>query len=509
MKKPRAKRVKRPKHPGEIRAWRFALRLDQDVSALHRALDTAWALRNDLAEARAENGRVIRAAKEAGLVPPARLTKRDQEMVLAERRRRDPKGAGALHSLVVKNIADRVDEGWNRFWDALKERRPNVRPPKPIRRERYRSITYPQYGNGARLRDGRIELSMIGTFRLHDHRKVRGRIQTVTLKWAHGRWWCVLTSLIQAKDLYRPVRAGAGNVGGDPGLTAALTLSDGRVLDPPRALDQGLGRLRRAQRALSRKFEALKARQAEEARAARAEGRDPVRLPRPNRLRRQIAEVGRAHTRVVNVRDHWHKVNARRVANAYDRVAYEAHGLMFMIRNRRLARVASDRALAQQRHALASALGPRLVPVPNRREGVGGNSQTCVCGASVPKTLRDRWHHCPACGVSAPRDVVSANIAELIAFGTHKLTTAPGRGPTDVEGATPQARESAPGTGEEPVRAPDETSTSRDLRSEVRNVGGFGLRRKARPVLIGPVPLGCEPKPLGHVKLRKHPASAG
>jgi len=228
MKKPRAKRAKRPKHPGEVRAWRFALRLDQDVSALHRALDTAWVLRNELAAARAENGRAIRDAKRAGLVPQARLTKRDQEMVLAERRRRDPKGAGALHSLVVKNIADRIDEGWGRFWDACKERRPNVRPPKPIRRERYRSITYPQYGNGARLRDGRIELSMIGTFRLHDHRKVRGRIQTVTLKWAHGRWWCVLTSLIQAKDLYRPVRAGAGNVGGDPGLTAALTLSDGR-----------------------------------------------------------------------------------------------------------------------------------------------------------------------------------------------------------------------------------------------------------------------------------------
>jgi transposase len=509
VKKPRAKRVKRPKHPGEVRAWRFALRLDQDVSALHRALDTAWALRNELAAARRENGRAIRDAKQAGVVPPARLTKRDQELVLAERRRQDPEGAGALHSLVVKNIADRIDEGWKRFWDALKERRPNVRPPKPLKRERYRSITYPQYGNGARLRDGRVELSRIGTFRLHDHRKVRGRIQTMTLKWEHGRWWCVLTSLIQAGDLYRPVRAGVGDAGADPGLTAALTLSDGRVLDPPRALGQGLARLRREQRALSRKFEALKARQAEENQTAKAEGREPVRLPRPNRLRRQIAAVGRAHTRVVNVRDHWHKVNARRVANAYDRVAYETHGLMFMIRNRKLARVASDRALAKQRHALASALGPRLVPVPNRREGVGGNSQTCVCGASVPKTLRDRWHHCPECGVSAPRDVVSANIAELIAFGTHKLTTAPGRGPTDVEGATPQARESAPGTGEEPVRAPDETSTSRDLRSEVSNVGGFGLRRKARPVLIGPVPLGREPKPLGHVKLRKHPASAG
>lgn len=72
----------------------------------------------------------------------------DQEQVLAERRRRDPKGAGALHSLVIKNIADRVDEGWNRFWDALKERRPKVRPPRPVKRERYRSITYPHTGTG-------------------------------------------------------------------------------------------------------------------------------------------------------------------------------------------------------------------------------------------------------------------------------------------------------------------------------------------------------------------------
>jgi transposase len=509
MKKPRAKRVKRPKHPGEVRAWRFALRLDQDVSPLHKALDAAWALRNDLAAARAENGRAIRDAKRAGLVPPARLTKRDQEEALAERRRQDPKGAGALHSLVVKNIADRIDEGWSRFWDALKERRPNVRPPKPIKRKRYRSITYPQYGNGARLKDGRIELSMIGAFRLHDHRKVRGRIQTVTLKWAKGRWWCVLTSLIQAKDLYRPVREGAQDAGGDPGITAALTLSDGRVLDPPRALEEGLARLRREQRAMARKFEALKTRQAEESRAAKAEGREARRLPRSNRLKRQIAEVGRAHTRVTNVRDHWHKLNARRVADAYDRVAYETHSLTFMTRNPRLARVASDRALGAQKHALASALGPRLVLVPNRREGVGGNSQTCVCGASVPKTLRDRWHHCPECGVSAPRDLVSANIAELIAFGTHKLTTAPGRGPIDVEGATPRSRESATGTGVEPVRAPAETSTSRDLRSNEKNVGGFGLRRKARPVPIGPVSLEREPKPHGHKKLRKHPASAG
>ena len=37
-------------------------------------------------------------------------------------------------------------------------------------------------------------------------------------------------------------------------------------------------------------------------------------------------------------------------------------------------------------------------------------SQVCVCGAAVPKKLAERWHECPECGLSAPRDVVSAQV---------------------------------------------------------------------------------------------------
>ncbi|MGW5248471.1 zinc ribbon domain-containing protein, partial [Streptomyces sp. NPDC004129] len=35
-------------------------------------------------------------------------------------------------------------------------------------------------------------------------------------------------------------------------------------------------------------------------------------------------------------------------------------------------------------------------------------SQTCFCGERVPKTLADRIHHCPACGLTGDRDKVSA-----------------------------------------------------------------------------------------------------
>lgn len=507
MKKPRARRRKMPKHRVETRAWRFALRLDQDLSVLHAALDIAWSLRNDLAAERRENGRAIRAARAAGITPPARVTKRYQEQALAERRKRDAAGAGRLHSLVVKNIADRVDEGWRRFWEALGEGRKGVAPPRPVKRDRYRSLTYPQYGNGARLSAGLIHLSGLGSFRLHDHRKVRGRPKTVTLKWAHGRWWCIITSEIQAADIHAPSVPGAVDVGADPGLGSLLTFSDGRIADPPKALDAQLSRLRRAQRSLSRKFEAHKARQAAETAAARAAGRMALRLPLPNRLKRQIGRVGKVHAKAVNIRDHWHKLIARRTADRYGRVACEDHGLAFMIRNRRLARRASDRAIAGQKQALAAALGPRFVLVPNHRPGIGGNSQTCICDAQVPKTLKDRHHDCASCGLSAPRDIVSANIVEMIAFGTTHLRS-PGRGSSDAEGANPMLRESAAGPGSAPVRAPGEASTSTSL-SSGHTAGGRGLRRKARPAVIGSVPLTREPTRISKETDRKHPTSVG
>ena len=51
----------------------------------------------------------------------------------------------------------------------------------------------------------------------------------------------------------------------------------------------------------------------------------------------------------------------------------------------------------------AESAGRRVIQVDPR-----GTSQTCVCGQRVAKTLADRWHDCPVCGLSASRDQVSA-----------------------------------------------------------------------------------------------------
>ena len=53
----------------------------------------------------------------------------------------------------------------------------------------------------------------------------------------------------------------------------------------------------------------------------------------------------------------------------------------------------------------AAEAGRKLIQVDPR-----GTSQACLCGAEVRKTLSQRWHQCPDCGLSAARDHVSAQL---------------------------------------------------------------------------------------------------
>ncbi|MCX5381328.1 hypothetical protein [Streptomyces sp. NBC_00091] len=43
-------------------------------------------------------------------------------------------------------------------------------------------------------------------------------------------------------------------------------------------------------------------------------------------------------------------------------------------------------------------------------------SQHCLCGERVSKTLRDREHSCPACGLAGKRDLISAALAAFVRF---------------------------------------------------------------------------------------------
>lgn len=395
-----------------------------------------WRLRNHLVEDRISDREQNKLRKQNGETELHYLTRADQYDAIPEYVRRDT-ALSKVHSQVRQNVAVRVDEGYKRFFEALKEGCWNVHPPKFIEFKKYRSITYPQYGSAAHIKNGKLYLSGIGEFRLFDYRKVKGKPKTVTVKFKQGRWHCIITAEAQEKDVISPVKATVGwfplgdarqDAGIDTGLDKLMTDSEGNEYDPPKAWYDYRARLRKEQKKLARQFDAREAVHAKLVAEAKAEKQPAPKLrdiPYSNRLKAQIRKVAKLHTKIDNIRAHHHKKNAAILSDKYRMVAVEEHGVQFMIRNRRQAKAASDRAIHKQKLALKSKLGPRYIPAPNRAEA-GGNSQTCTCGAAVPKELKDRIHHCPVCGLTAKRDHVSANIVTIIAFGCASLTLSRG-----------------------------------------------------------------------------------
>ena len=62
------------------------------------------------------------------------------------------------------------------------------------------------------------------------------------------------------------------------------------------------------------------------------------------------------------------------------------------------------------------------------RVGTAGTalSQHCLCGARVAKTLGQRVHACPTCGLTGDRDLVSAALAAFTVVDQPAFPPAPG-----------------------------------------------------------------------------------
>jgi len=185
-----------------------------------------------------------------------------------------------------------------------------------------------------------------------------------------------------------PLPATGQSAGIDVGLSHFLTTDTGATVENPRPFKQAQRRLRVAQRALSR---------CKRGSACRG------------KARRRVALL---HQKVANVRKDFHHKTARTLVDANDTICHEDLQVQNMLKNHSLAKAISDAAWSQFITILTSKAeeaGRQVIAVDPR-----GTSQTCLCGARVPKTLADRWHDCPSCGLSLPRDHVSAMLIKRL-----------------------------------------------------------------------------------------------
>ena len=95
----------------------------------------------------------------------------------------------------------------------------------------------------------RLYLQSVGHIRVHQHREVRGRVKTISVKRDNQRWYVLLSCDDVPPE---PLERTGSVVGIDLGVKSFLTTSDGVHVPNPRHLERSASRLAAAQRTLAR-----------------------------------------------------------------------------------------------------------------------------------------------------------------------------------------------------------------------------------------------------------------
>lgn len=289
-----------------------------------------------------------------------------------------------------QDILRRVDKTFKAFFRRVKARQ-KAGYPRFKSRTRFDSYTFPSYGDGCRLTGTRLYLQGVGHVKVKLHRPVQGTIKTVTVKREAGRWYACFS--IEYEPVSLPETD--ARVGLDVGLLSFATLSDGTTIENPRHYRTAQAKLRVAQRRVARR-----------------------KRGGCNR-RKAVVLLQKAHAHVRNQRADFHHKAARRLVNSYGVIAVENLNIKGLAGGM-LAKSVNDAGwsgfIAKLSYKAAEA-GRTLIQVDPR-----GTSQACLCGAEVRKTLTQRWHQCEACGLSAARDHVSAQLILGLGLSLFGLT---------------------------------------------------------------------------------------
>lgn len=301
-----------------------------------------------------------------------------------------------IHSQILYNVNNRIAKAYANFFRRVKEKRSGkqIKAGYPRHKKYYKSFAYPQ--SGYKFVDNNLRLSKIGTVQIRigrEQNKIKGKIKTLTIKREpSGKWFACFDC---NENIPNKQRINDKKIGIDVGLEHFANLSDGTMIDNPRFLIKSEKKLKRLRRRWSRTEKG-------------STNRKKVRL-----------KIAILHEKIRNQRrDFLHKVSCH-IVKEYGTIAIENLNIRSMVRHPYLAKHISDASwgtFANMLRYKAENAGTELVEVDPRK-----TSQMCSqCRNEVPKTLAQRWHHCPYCGLSLHRDLNAAkNILTVGTTGIH------------------------------------------------------------------------------------------
>lgn len=308
------------------------------------------------------------------------LTYFEQKATLPERKQYIPELKN-VHSQVLQHVVERLDKAYQAFFRRVKNGEkagfPRFKP-----ESRYNSFTYPQ--SGFSIEGKHLRLSKIGNVRIRLHRQPQGTIKTCTIMVKNGKYYACFSCEVESI----PLPASEKQIGIDLGISTLAVTSDGERIESPQFLRKSEEKLKRKQRAVSKKKRGS------------------------NRRRKAVRELARLHEKVTNQRKDYAHKQSRKLIHEYGLIAFEDLNIQGMVKNHHLAKSIADsgwNGLVQFVTYKAESAGRQVVKVNPYR-----TSQRCSnCGEIVPKSLAVRIHQC-SCGYVADRDENAAiNILKL------------------------------------------------------------------------------------------------
>jgi putative transposase len=323
---------------------------------------------------------------------------------IALEERRNSKELQSIHSQVVQEVADRVYNAFDRFFEGI-ARFPRYKQPK-----KYRSLTYTQ--SGFRLlannnnNNSKLYLSKIGYVRIFMHRPLEGKVVRLTVKYEAGEWYAIF---IVEKEVLEPNTNTKTIIDDiidtipdnrikaiDLGINNFITLDDGLTIEYPKYLRNTEDKIKVLQKHLSRK-------------------------KRGSRRWRQLCfRLARLHLHIKRQREDFHNKVISWLLKHNDVIIIERLNVNSMIQSssnsnsKGLTKSITDVSFGTFIRKIISKarmiLGKYVIVVDPTN-----TSQFCYnCLTFVYKELKDREHICPKCNVRIDRDLNSAKLIRRI-----------------------------------------------------------------------------------------------
>ncbi|WP_245658695.1 RNA-guided endonuclease InsQ/TnpB family protein [Microtetraspora malaysiensis] len=326
----------------------------------------------------------------------------DQSGELKHIRADDPAGQGRWSFSSQQATLRRLEKAFTAFFRRVKAgQKPGF--PRFKGRGWFDTVEWPKDGDGCRWVSQPehptatfVRLQGVGHVRVHQHRAIRGRVKTVSVKREGSRWYVVLScDDVPAQQL----PATRAVVGLDMGVASLVTTSDGEHLANPRHLQASADRVAAAQQALARKKRGSK------------------------RRRKAVARVTALHAKVRRKRlDTAHKT-ALTLVRDYDVIVHEDLRIANMTRSACGTTEAPGRNVAAKsglnRSILDAGWGVFLTVLAHKAESAGreliavdpaNTSRTCArCGRCAKENrVTQAEFACVACGHAAHADANAA-----------------------------------------------------------------------------------------------------